>query len=99
MDSVKEPPLLLDDAMTYAQHLTDDMRSQAASGATTVEQLRAEGVYRIHTPDECVALADELGIMAGIVLHPLCAGVSPDVGWASLELYRDAVLPRLRGEA
>jgi alkanesulfonate monooxygenase SsuD/methylene tetrahydromethanopterin reductase-like flavin-dependent oxidoreductase (luciferase family) len=90
-------PLLLDDAQAYAAHLTDDMTSQAASGATTVDELRAEGVYRIHTPDECVALAGELGPMAGVVLHPLCAGVAPDVGWASLELYRDAVLPRLAG--
>ncbi len=89
--------LLLDDATTYAAHLTDDMRSQAASGARTVEELRAEGVYRIVTPEQCVALADEVGLMGGVVLHPLCAGVHPDIGWASLELYASAVLPRLRG--
>lgn len=88
--------LLLDDAQSYAAHLTPDMRSQAASAATTVEELRGEGVYQILTPGDCVSLAGELGPMAGIALHPLCAGAQPDVGWASLELYASKVLPKLR---
>lgn len=87
---------LLDDAMEYNAHLTPDMRSQAQAVATTVEDLRAEGVYRILTPDECLALADEVGPMGPITLHPLCGGVPPEVGWRSLELFADQVLPRLR---
>ncbi|MDZ7733270.1 MAG: LLM class flavin-dependent oxidoreductase [Acidimicrobiia bacterium] len=88
---------LLDDAMTYSSHLTDDMRSQAHAEATTVEDLRAEGVYRVVTPDECVALADEVGPFGGIVLHPLCGGTPLEHGWQSLELFTSKVLPRLRG--
>jgi alkanesulfonate monooxygenase SsuD/methylene tetrahydromethanopterin reductase-like flavin-dependent oxidoreductase (luciferase family) len=86
---------LLDDAMKYAAHLTPDMRSQAASSATTVDELRAEGVYRVVTPDECLRLADEVGAFGGIVLHPLCGGTPPDTGWQSLELFVDKVMPRL----
>jgi hypothetical protein len=65
------------------------------SRAVTVDDLRAEGVYQIVTPDECVTLAAELGPMGGVVLHPLCGGTPPDIGWASLELYADKVMPRL----
>jgi len=87
---------LLDDAMKYAAHLTPDMSSLAGSTSTSVDDLRAEGVYRVVTPDECVALADEMGMMGPITLHPLCGGTPPDIGWQSLELFVDKVLPRLR---
>jgi alkanesulfonate monooxygenase SsuD/methylene tetrahydromethanopterin reductase-like flavin-dependent oxidoreductase (luciferase family) len=88
---------LLDDAMEYNAHLTSDMKSQAQAVSTTVDDLRAEGVYQILTPDECLALADEVGPMGPITLHPLCGGTPTDVAWQSLELFADQVLPRLRG--
>ncbi len=88
--------LLLEDATEYASHLTPDMASLQASAATTVEELRAEGVYRIVSPDECVALADEQGPMGAITLHPLCAGVPVEVGWECLRLFTEQVLPRIR---
>ncbi|MGY1578757.1 LLM class flavin-dependent oxidoreductase [Streptomyces sp. MN13] len=50
----------------------------------------AEGVYRVLTPDECVARgADQL------VLHPLVGGMPVDEGWRSLRLLCEDVLPRL----
>ncbi len=87
---------LLHDAVTYHSWQTDDIRSHVKSGATTVDELRAEGVYQILTPDECVALADELGPQASFTHHPLCGATSPDDGWESLELFADQVLPRIR---
>jgi alkanesulfonate monooxygenase SsuD/methylene tetrahydromethanopterin reductase-like flavin-dependent oxidoreductase (luciferase family) len=87
---------LLDDAMEYNAHLTSDMKSQAQATSTTVDDLRAEGVYQILTPDECLALADEVGPMGPITLHPLCGGTPPEIGWQSLELFASDVLPRLR---
>jgi alkanesulfonate monooxygenase SsuD/methylene tetrahydromethanopterin reductase-like flavin-dependent oxidoreductase (luciferase family) len=90
-------PYLLDDAVAYAAHLRPDMASQAASEATSVDELRSEGVYRVLTPDECVDLAEELGRGGGINLHPLCGGLPPEIGWESLQLFVDRVLPRLRG--
>ncbi len=88
---------LLDDAVTYASHLRPDMSSQAASSARTVEELRAEGVYRVLTPDECVALAEEAGSFGGVTLHPLCGGTPAEIGWTSLHLFVEQVLPRIRG--
>jgi hypothetical protein len=59
----------------------------------TLDELRRSGVYRVVTPDECVALAEEYG---RVLLHPLMGGLSPALAWESLELFERAVLPRLR---
>lgn len=88
-------PLALYDAQTYHSWQTPGQRSQVEVDATTIEDLRASGVYRIVTPDECVALAEELGPGGSLVFHPLMGGMSPDVGWAGLELFAAKVLPRL----
>jgi alkanesulfonate monooxygenase SsuD/methylene tetrahydromethanopterin reductase-like flavin-dependent oxidoreductase (luciferase family) len=46
----------LREALTYAFWQNGGIRSAVRSTAGTVEELRCEGVYRILTPDECVAL-------------------------------------------
>ncbi len=89
-------PYLLHDAMTYHSWQTDDIQSHVHSHADTVEKLRAEGVYQILTPDEAVDTAASLSFMGAMTHHPLCGGAPPEFGWASLELYADKVLPRLR---
>ncbi|MGW0703598.1 LLM class flavin-dependent oxidoreductase [Streptomyces sp. NPDC002867] len=80
----------LHEARTYASWQSKDIRSVVRSTADTVEELRAEGVYRIVTPDECVDLGAE-----SLVLHPLCGGMPVDEGWRSLHLLCEDVLPRL----
>ncbi|MGW7288019.1 LLM class flavin-dependent oxidoreductase [Streptomyces sp. NPDC054847] len=80
----------LHEARTYASWQSPDIRSAVRSAAGTVRDLRDEGVYRIVTPDECVALGAE-----SLVLHPLCGGMPVDEGWRSLQLLCEHVLPRL----
>lgn len=86
---------LLHEARTYASWQSADIHSAVRSAATGVEELRREGVYRIVTPDECVALAEAGGDQASLVLHPLCGGMPVDEGWRSLHLLAEQVLPRL----
>lgn len=81
---------LLHEARTYASWQSKDIRSAVRSRATTTEELRAEGVYRIVTPDECVALGPR-----SPVLHPLCGGMPVEEAWRSLRLFGEEVLPRL----
>ncbi|MFF3688895.1 LLM class flavin-dependent oxidoreductase [Streptomyces sp. NPDC002187] len=82
----------LHEARTYASWQSKDIRSAVRSKASTVEELRREGVYRIVTPDEC----EQLGARGGsLVLHPLCGGMPVDEGRRSLELLCERVLPRL----
>ncbi|MFF3840984.1 LLM class flavin-dependent oxidoreductase [Streptomyces sp. NPDC001930] len=80
----------LHEARTYASWQSKDIRSAVRSAATTVAELRAEGVYRVVTPEECLALGLE-----SLVLHPLCGGMPVEEGWRSVRLFCDAVLPRL----
>ncbi|MDT3440410.1 MULTISPECIES: LLM class flavin-dependent oxidoreductase [unclassified Pseudofrankia] len=92
----------LHEALLYSSWQPEGQTSAAHSHATTLEELRAEGRYRILTPDECVERAGnaaEGGMPPVTVLHPLCGGMPPEKGWESLRLYAEAVLPRLAAEA
>lgn len=82
----------LHEARTYASWQSGDIRSAVRSAATSVEELRAEGVYRILTPEECV----EQGL-DNLVLHPLAGGMPVEEGWRSLRLFAERVLPALDG--
>lgn len=86
----------LHEAGMYASWQSKDIRSAVRSGARTVAELRAEGVYRILTPDEAVAYARGAGEAGNLVLHPLCGGMPVDEGWRSLQLLCEQVLPRLK---
>lgn len=85
-------PHALYDAATYASWQVPGQRSAVEVRARSVEELRASGVYWVVTPDECVDLAVQFG---NITLHPLMGGMPPDLGWESLELFANEVLPRL----
>ena len=85
-------PHALYDAQTYHRWQTPGQRSEVHVEAETLEDLKASGVYRVVTPDECVALANEVG---NILLHPLMGGMHPDLGWQSMELFASKVQPRL----
>ena len=86
-------PHLLHDAREYGAWLGEGHEAVTRSGATTVDELRAEqGNYRILTPDEAVEMVRANGYLG---LQPLCGGVAPDLAWASLRLIVDDVLPRV----
>jgi alkanesulfonate monooxygenase SsuD/methylene tetrahydromethanopterin reductase-like flavin-dependent oxidoreductase (luciferase family) len=86
---------MLHDAVTYAAWQRPEQRSYQHSRATTVAALRAEGKYRILTPDECVEVARREGPFSTFVHAPLCGGAPPELGFESLALYADEVLPRI----
>ena len=87
-------PYLLHDARMYAEWL-GDAGSASKSVAGSVDQLRAErGAYRIFTPDEAIEHVRATGLF---LAQPLCGGLPPELGWRSLELLGNEVLPALRG--
>ncbi len=86
-------PYVLHDAKTYGAWLKDQ-DTASRSGAQTIDDLRAEqGAYRIVTPGGAADLIRKHGILA---LQPLCGGAPPELGWASMKLVADKVLPSLR---
>ena len=92
-DWARIAPHALYDAQTYAAWQTPDQRSSMHVEAQTIDDVRQSGVYRVVTPDECVALANETG---RIILHPLMGGMPPELGWQGLKLFESKVLPLIR---
>jgi alkanesulfonate monooxygenase SsuD/methylene tetrahydromethanopterin reductase-like flavin-dependent oxidoreductase (luciferase family) len=88
-------PHMLYDAQTYASWQQPGQQSAVKDEASSVDELRKGDVYRVMTPDETVAFAEELGPMRALILHPMVGGLDPAVGWQSLKLFQDKVLPRL----
>ena len=86
----------LHEATTYANWQTPDIRSAVHSHATTVDELRAEGIYTIVTPDDCVEKSRAAGdAFGGLALHPLVGGMPIDEGWRSVTLCAEQVIPKL----
>lgn len=65
------------------------------SDARTVEELRAEAVYLVATPDDLIRRVREggLGLLA---THPLCGGLPVEAAWESMRLLGEQVLPHVR---
>jgi hypothetical protein len=81
--------------MTYGAWQTPDIRSAVHSHASTTAELRAEGIYRIITPAECIAELKGMGEGAAGSLHPFCGGMPIDTAWKYLSNYVEKVLGKL----
>jgi len=92
-DWTRIAPFALHDARTYHEWQPAGQRSEVHVAALTQDDVRRSSVYRVVTPDGCLAIAREHG---RILLHPLMGGIDPELGWASLRLFAETVLPQLR---
>lgn len=89
-------PHALHESNSYGRWMAESMGGNAVyQAADDAGQLRASGAYQIVTPEQCAAIARELGPGGRIALHPLMGGMDPDLGWESLELFAAKVLPQL----
>jgi alkanesulfonate monooxygenase SsuD/methylene tetrahydromethanopterin reductase-like flavin-dependent oxidoreductase (luciferase family) len=84
--------LLLWDAMVYEGWQSPTHKSSWRTSSKSVDQLKESPNYAIVTPAQCVELVQRNGVA---VLHPLVAGIDPKIGWTSLQLVVDEVMPRL----
>ncbi len=66
--------------------------------AADADELRRSARYLVLTPDECVSFYRQLPADGGLPFQPLLGGLDPEIGWSSLQLFADRVLPRLRAE-
>ncbi|HVX22128.1 MAG TPA: LLM class flavin-dependent oxidoreductase [Acidimicrobiales bacterium] len=87
-------PYLLRDARAYAEWNVAAAKPLPGTvvEVATVDDVRAAGRYRIMTPDEAVAYVRTTG---PLMLHPLCGGTPPALGWPTLQLVEQEVLPQL----
>lgn len=89
-------PLALHDAQLMRSWQPGTYRTAVESHASSVDEMRAEGIYCILTPDELVDRVAEMPQGSSLVLHPLMGGVDPDWAAESLDLFEHRVLPRIR---
>ena len=82
----------LHEATTYHSWQTPDIKSSVHSHASSVDDLRAEGIYQVLTPAEALERATKYG---SLNLHPMVGGMPIDEGWSSLRLYCEQVLPKV----
>jgi alkanesulfonate monooxygenase SsuD/methylene tetrahydromethanopterin reductase-like flavin-dependent oxidoreductase (luciferase family) len=85
----------LHEATTYAGWQTAEKTSSVHSYATTVDELRAEGIYAVLTPEECVERARADGKSFRVTMHPLVGGMPIDEAWRSVTLCAEQVLPKV----
>lgn len=89
-------PYLLHDAVTYAGWQPSWQQGSAMqSGATTLDEMKREGLYKVLAPDECVAYAEGLGEYGNVLLYPFCGGIPLDLAWQNVELFDAKVRPHL----
>jgi alkanesulfonate monooxygenase SsuD/methylene tetrahydromethanopterin reductase-like flavin-dependent oxidoreductase (luciferase family) len=86
-------PHALHDATVYAGWAAD--AGLPSAPVPNLAALVGGPLYQVVTPEECVRLAASLDPRQRLVLHPLLAGVDPQLGWTSLELFVSRVLPQL----
>lgn len=83
---------LLYDATAYGKWRHANRRAYAESFASSLDELKAEGKYRIVSPDQAVEIIARTG---SLHLAPLVGGLPLDVGWKCLELFAGKVQPHL----
>jgi alkanesulfonate monooxygenase SsuD/methylene tetrahydromethanopterin reductase-like flavin-dependent oxidoreductase (luciferase family) len=91
-------PHALLESGNYAAWSKTDTPTSGPTGVVppTLDELKAGGKYVVVTPEEAVELVHTFTPDTIITLHPLVAGLDPEVGWSSLNLFAERVLPVIR---
>ena len=91
-------PHAIAEATNYTTWGKTDKPASGPLGVTapSLDDLRSGGRYVVATPDEAIDIVRGYTPDTIITLHPLVAGLDPAVGWESLRLFADRVLPVIR---
>jgi alkanesulfonate monooxygenase SsuD/methylene tetrahydromethanopterin reductase-like flavin-dependent oxidoreductase (luciferase family) len=90
-------PFFLHETNAYGEWLANNDGGGPYTRVEDIDQLRAEGAYRIVTPDEYIAELRGAPFPFAF-LHPLCGGIPPEIGWSSLRLFEHEVMPAFAAE-
>ncbi|MEX5712977.1 LLM class flavin-dependent oxidoreductase [Parafrankia sp. FMc6] len=87
-------PYFLHENNAYGTWQAQNDAASPYQSTENVDTLRAEGPYRVLTPDEYAAELKASPVPFAF-LHPLCGGMPIDLAWSSLYLFEREVLPAL----
>jgi alkanesulfonate monooxygenase SsuD/methylene tetrahydromethanopterin reductase-like flavin-dependent oxidoreductase (luciferase family) len=88
-------PYILAAAKEYRSWTLENMPVPPQFAVTNEAELRESGQYVVLTPDEAVAMLEGLGPDGQAFLRPQWGGFHPDLGWESLRLFAEKVMPRV----
>lgn len=89
-------PFALHETNAYARWAEGSGVPTPYAEARDADALRATGRYLVLPPEELVVRARALPAFGSVILHPLVGGLDPELGWESLHLVADEVMPALR---
>jgi len=92
-------PFALHETNAYARWAAESDAPSPYAEARDADELRARGTYLVLTPEQLVERARALPPLGMVLLHPLVGGLDPELGWESLRLVVEEVMPGLRGPA
>ena len=85
-------PFFLHETNAYGAWIAQNDVAGPYHTVDDVEQLRAQGQYRILTPDQYIGELKAAPFPFAF-FHPLCGGMPPDLAWSSLRLFEHEVMP------
>lgn len=91
-------PHVVAEASNYARWSSTDTPTSGPVGTKvpSVDDLRAGGRYLVVTPAEATEIVRGYAPDTILTVHPLVAGLDPAVGWESLHLFAEQVLPAIK---
>ncbi len=92
-------PHALYETNAYGKWAIETGTTMPFAKAVDLDALKALGIYRVVTPEECVRLGQSLQASNSVMIfNPMIAGLPETMSWSSLELFASKVLPKLRNE-
>jgi len=88
-------PYFMHEMNAYGAWQAQDDLANPYRTVADLDELRASGNYRVVTAEEMVE-EQRASPFPFAMFHPLCGGMPIDLGWASLKLFEDRVLPAFR---
>lgn len=88
-------PFALYDSNAHARLAIRAGREASFQEIRDADTLRASGSHLVLTPEDLVTRARALPQRGMVLLHPLLGGLDPELGWESLRLVADEVMPAL----
>jgi alkanesulfonate monooxygenase SsuD/methylene tetrahydromethanopterin reductase-like flavin-dependent oxidoreductase (luciferase family) len=88
----KMAPFFLHETNAYGVWQAQDDIASPFHGVVDVDELRATGQYRVVTPEQFVE-EQRASEFPFAMFHPMCGGMPIELGWSSLRLFEDLVLP------
>ena len=85
-------PFFLHESNAYGAWLVQNEVAGPYQEARDVDELRAQGQYRILTPEDYIAELKAAPFPFAL-LHPMCGGIPPELAWRSLHHLEHDVMP------